>query len=379
MVLERINFLKDEINKANYKYYVEDNPSISDFEYDEMFAELKELESKNPLFITPDSPTQRVGSVSQKFFSYKHKYRLYSLDNTYNYEDLQDWYDKITDEYKEQELVCELKIDGLAIALTYENGILVRGVTRGDGITGEDITNNLKTIKAIPLKLFKPVSVEVRGEIYMPKTSFEKLNEENLKNGDKIFANPRNAAAGSLRQLNPAITAKRKLSLFAYALGAYEGTPFKTHWDFLQSLKSWGFPINPMIRLCHNTKEMLDFFHELGEKRATLPYDIDGIVYKVNDFALQKRLGFIARSPRWAIAHKFPAEQATTILKKIRVQVGRTGALTPVADLEPINVGGVLVQHATLHNADEIVRKDIREGDTVVVQQIGRASCRERV
>ena len=216
MVIDRINFLKDEINKANYQYYVEDNPSISDFEYDRMFAELKKLERENPLFVTPDSPTQRVGSVSEKFFPHKHKYRLYSLDNTYEYEDLEDWYKKIVKEYGEQELVCELKIDGLAMALTYENGIFVRGVTRGDGITGEDITNNLKTVKAIPLKLFEPVDIEVRGEVYMPKESFEKLNQENLKNGEKLFANPRNAAAGSIRQLDSKITAKRDLSMFCY-------------------------------------------------------------------------------------------------------------------------------------------------------------------
>jgi len=276
------------------------------------------------------------------------------------------------------DIVAEPKIDGLGYSAVYENGHFVRGATRGDGTIGEDITENLKTISELPQTLKSadlfaqvPTLLDIRGEVYMKKVDFLALNEEQLSKHEKLFANPRNAAAGSLRQLNPEITAKRNLSVFAYALGAYEGLPFKTHWDFLQSLKAWGFPINPMIRLCHNTKEMLDFFHELGEKRASLPYDIDGIVYKVNDLALQKRLGFIARSPRWAIAHKFPAEQATTILNKIRIQVGRTGALTPVADLEPINVGGVLVQHATLHNADEIVRKDIREGDTVVVQRAG--------
>ena len=370
-ILEQINFLKDEINKANYKYYVEDNPSISDFEYDKMFAQLKELESQNPLLITPDSPTQRVGSISEKFFPYKHKYRLYSLDNTYNYEDLGKWYDKIVEEYGEQELVCELKIDGLAIALTYENGIFVRGVTRGDGITGEDITNNLKTIKAIPLKLFKPVSVEVRGEIYMPKTSFEKLNEENLKNGEKLFANPRNAASGSLRQLDSSITAKRDLSMFCYTAiftGQIENPP-KTHYESIMYLKELGFKINPNIRLCKNAKEAVQYCQEWDEKRFGLNYATDGVVIKVNNIGVQQEMGFTARAPKWATAFKFPPEEVTTTLLDIEIGVGKTGAITPVAVLEPVQLGGSTVSRASLHNFDEIERLDVRLGDKVYIKK----------
>ncbi len=370
-ILEQINFLKDEINKANHQYYVEDNPSISDFEYDRMFAELKELEAQNPLLITSDSPTQRVGSISEKFFPYKHKYRLYSLDNTYNYEDLEDWYNKIVQEYGAQELVCELKIDGLAIALTYENGIFVRGVTRGDGITGEDITNNLKTIKAIPLKLFKPVSVEVRGEIYMPKTSFEKLNEENLQNGEKLFANPRNAAAGSIRQLDSSITAKRDLSMFCYTAiftGEIENPP-KTHYESIMYLKELGFKINPNIRLCKNAKEAVKYCQEWDEKRFNLNYATDGVVIKVNNTAVQEEMGFTSRAPKWATAFKFPPEELTTKLIKIEEGVGKTGAITPVAILEPVQLGGSTVARASLHNFDEIKRLDVRIGDTVYIKK----------
>lgn len=370
-ILEQINFLKDEINKANYKYYVEDNPSISDFEYDKMFAQLKELESQNPLLITPDSPTQRVGSISEKFLPYKHKYRLYSLDNTYNYEDLEKWYEKIVEEYGEQELVCELKIDGLAIALTYENGLFVRGVTRGDGITGEDITNNLKTIKAIPLKLFKPVSVEVRGEIYMPKTSFEKLNEENLKTGEKLFANPRNAASGSLRQLDSSITAKRDLSMFCYTAiftGQIDNPP-KTHYESIMYLKELGFKINPNIRLCKNAKEAVKYCQEWDEKRFGLNYATDGVVIKVNDIGVQQEMGFTARAPKWATAFKFPPEEVTTTLLDIEIGVGKTGAITPVAVLEPVQLGGSTVSRASLHNFDEIERLDVRLGDKVYIKK----------
>ncbi len=371
MVLDRINFLKDEINKANYKYYVEDNPSISDFEYDKMFAELKKLESENPLFVTPDSPTQRVGSVSEKFFPHKHKYRLYSLDNTYEYEDLEDWYKKITKEYGEQELVCELKIDGLAMALTYENGIFVRGVTRGDGITGEDITNNLKTVKAIPLKLFEPVSVEVRGEVYMPKESFEKLNEENLKNGEKLFANPRNAAAGSIRQLDSTITAKRDLSMFCYT-AIFTGdikNPPKTHYESLMCMKKLGFKVNPNIRLCKNAAEAVQYCKEWDEKRFGLDYATDGVVIKVNSLLVQQEMGFTSRAPKWATAFKFPPEEVTTKLIAVEESVGKTGAITPVAILEPVQLGGSTVSRASLHNFDEVGRLDVRIGDRVYIKK----------
>ena len=372
MVIDRINFLKDEINKANYKYYVEDNPSISDYEYDKMFAELKKLESENPLFVTPDSPTQRVGSISEKFFPYKHKYRLYSLDNTYDYEDLElDWYKKIVKEYGEQELVCELKIDGLAMALTYENGIFVRGVTRGDGITGEDITNNLKTVKAIPLKLFEPVSVEVRGEVYMPKEAFEKLNKENLAKGEKLFANPRNAAAGSIRQLDSKITAQRDLSMFCYTAiftGGVKDVP-KTHFESLKYLKKLGFKVNPNIRLCKNAKEAVEYCKEWDEKRFSLDYATDGVVIKVNDTLVQQEMGFTSRAPKWATAFKFPPEEVTTKLLAIEESVGKTGAITPVAILEPVQLSGSTVARASLHNFDEVGRLDVRIGDRVYIKK----------
>ena len=333
MVLDRINFLKDEINKANYKYYVEDNPSISDFEYDQMFAELKKLEEENPLFISPDSPTQRVGSVSEKFFPHKHKYRLYSLDN--------------------------------------EDGVFVRGVTRGDGITGEDITNNLKTVKAIPLKLFEPVSVEVRGEVYMPKESFEKLNEENLKNGEKLFANPRNAAAGSIRQLDSKVTAKRDLSMFCYT-AIFTGdmkNPPKNHYDSLMYLKKLGFKVNPNIRLCKNAKEAIEYCKEWDEKRFSLDYATDGVVIKVNDFLVQQEMGFTSRAPKWATAFKFPPEEVTTKLLSIEESVGKTGAITPIAILEPVQLGGSTVARASLHNFDEVGRLDVRIGDRVYIKK----------
>lgn len=369
-MLDRINYLKDTINKANYDYYVQDNPTLSDFEYDKLFAELKELESQNPLFITPDSPTQRVGSIVEKFFPYKHKYRLYSLDNTYNYEDLENWYDKIVKEFGTQELVCELKIDGLAIALTYENGIFVRGVTRGDGITGEDITNNLKTIKAIPLKLFKPVNIEVRGEIYMPKSSFEKLNAENLQKGEKLFANPRNAAAGSIRQLDSKITAKRDLSMFCYTAILIDDKDYiLTHYDSIMYLKELGFKTNPNIRLCKNAKEAVQYCQEWDKKRFSLDYATDGVVIKVNDFDTQQELGFTARAPKWATAFKFPPEEAATTLINIEEGVGKTGAITPVAILEPVELGGSTVSRASLHNFDEIKRLDVRIGDRVYIKK----------
>ncbi len=371
MVIDRINFLKDEINKANYKYYVEDNPSISDFEYDKMFAELKKLEEENPLFVTPDSPTRRVGSVSEKFFPYTHKYRLYSLDNTYEYEDLEDWYKKLVKEYGEQELVCELKIDGLAMALTYEDGIFVRGVTRGDGITGEDITNNLRTIKAIPLKLFEPVNVEVRGEVYMPRESFEKLNQENLNSGEKLFANPRNAAAGSIRQLDSTITAKRDLSMFCYTAIFTDAVknPPATHYDSIMYLKKLGFKVNPHIKFCKNAGEAIQYCKEWDEKRFGLDYATDGVVIKVNSLLVQQEMGFTSRAPKWATAFKFPPEEVTTKLLAIEESVGKTGAITPIAILEPVQLGGSTVSRASLHNFDEVGRLDVRIGDRVYIKK----------
>ena len=367
-MLDRINFLKDEINKHNYLYYVEENPVISDFEYDKLFKELQELEEAHPLLKTPDSPTQRLGSVGEKFAQHKHKYRLYSLDNTYNYEELEKWYEKLEAEYgKDVELVCELKIDGLAVALTYEDGIFVSGVTRGDGEVGEDITNNLKTIKSIPLKLFENLNVDTRGEIYMPKSSFEKLNEENLKAGEKVFANPRNAASGSVRQLDSSITAKRDLSIFVYA-GIFDNLP-STHYETIMYLKKLGFRTNPNTKLCKNVQEAIAYCKDWEEKRFSLDYATDGVVIKVNNLAWQEDLGFTSRAPKWATAFKFPAEEATTSVKEIELGIGKTGAVTPVAILEPVLLAGSTVSRASLHNFDEIKRLDLRIGDNVLIKK----------
>lgn len=371
MVLDRINFLKDEINKHNYHYYVEDNPTIDDFTYDKLFAELKKLEEEHPELKTPDSPTQRVGSVSEKFFPYTHKHRLYSLDNTYNYEDLAIWYKKITEEYGSNvELVCELKIDGLAISLTYENGVFTTGVTRGDGVTGENITTNLKTVRAIPLKLFEDVDIEVRGEIYMPKTSFEKLNRESLEKGEKVFANPRNAAAGSIRQLDSTITAKRDLSIWVYAsILDNVPNPPQTHYDSLMYLKKLGFKVNPNIRLCKDVYEAVEYCKEWENKRSELDYATDGVVIKVNSFAIQNDMGFTARAPKWATAFKFPPEEAVTTLEEIELGIGKTGAVTPIAHLTPVLLAGSTVSRASLHNFDEIRRLDVRKGDKVLIKK----------
>lgn len=373
MVLERLKYLRDTINKANYQYYVEDNPTLSDFEYDELFRELKKLEDENPLFITPDSPTQRVGSnkIQSSFKEVQHRYRLYSLDNSNNYEELVKWYERVQKEVGNVELVCELKIDGLAIALTYNQGFFTQGVTRGNGIFGEDITENLKTVKAIPLKISKPYNLEVRGEIYMPKTSFDKLNEENLQKGDKIFANPRNAASGSIRQLDPAITAKRDLSIFVYTpiLKEVENAP-KTHYESLQLLKELGFKINENIRKVSDIQGAIDYCKEWETKRFNLDYATDGVVIKVNNFGYQNELGFTARAPKWATAFKFPPEEVNTKLLDIETtNVGKTGAITPVAVLEPVLLAGSTVSRASLHNFDEIKRLDVRIGDTVLIKK----------
>ncbi len=368
---ERIEFLRSELNKYSYNYYVLDNPIISDYEYDKLYKELEELEKQNPQLITPDSPTQRVGGISSGFEEVKHKYRVYSLDNTYNYEELRKWYEKITKEFGNNvELVCELKIDGLAIALAYKNGVFVQGATRGNGITGEEITQNLKTIKAIPLRLFENVDVEVRGEIYMPKTSFEKLNEENILKGEKPFANPRNAAAGSLRQLDSAITAKRDLSMFTYT-PIIEKASFKplTHWDGIQYVKKLGFKINPNIRLVQNIDGAIDFCKEWELKRQELNYATDGVVIKVNNLAYQNELGYTSRAPKWATAFKFPPEEISTKLLDIEIGIGKTGAVTPVAVLEPVNLAGSIVSRASLHNFDEIKRLDVRIGDRVFIKK----------
>ena len=371
MIENEIKKLRDELNKYSYNYYVLDNPLVSDFEYDTLFKKLQELESLHPELITPDSPTQRVGGLSTKFEEHKHKYRLYSLDNTYNEDELRKWYERVQKECPgEVELVCELKIDGLAIALTYQNGLFTTGVTRGDGIVGENITQNLKTVKAVPLRLFKNADVEVRGEIYMPKTSFEKLNTECLENGEKTFANPRNAAAGSLRQLDSTITAKRDLSMFTYS-AIIERSDYipKTHWDSLQYIKELGFKTNPNIKLVKNIEGAIEFCEEWKTKRFDLNYATDGVVIKVNRFDFQNELGFTSRAPKWATAFKFPPEEISTKLLDIEIGVGKTGAVTPVAVLEPVNLAGSVVSRASLHNFDEIERLDIRIGDRVLIKK----------
>ncbi len=371
MFQKEIENLRNEINKHNYNYYVMDNPTISDYEYDALFSRLKELETTYPELVTADSPTQRVGGISTGFEEYKHKYRLYSLDNTYNEDELRKWYERVQKECPGKvELVCELKIDGLAIALTYQNGLFTTGVTRGDGIIGENITQNLKTIKAIPLKLFKNADVEVRGEIYMPKSSFEKLNEESKEIGEKVFANPRNAAAGSLRQLDSSITAKRDLSMFTYTAIIENGEYFpKTHWDSIQYIKELGFKTNPNIRLVDGIEGAIQFCKDWEMKRFELDYATDGVVIKVNRLDYQNELGFTSRAPKWATAFKFPPEEITTKLLDIELGVGKTGAVTPVAVLEPVNLAGSVVSRASLHNFDEIKRLDVRIGDRVLIKK----------
>lgn len=371
MIRKEIENLKEEISKHNYNYYVLDNPTISDFEYDTLFSRLKELEEQYPEFKTVDSPTNRVGGISSSFAEHKHKYRLYSLDNTYNEDELRKWYERVQKEFNEDvELVCELKIDGLAIALTYNDGYFVTGVTRGDGVIGENITQNLKTIKAIPLKLFENADVEVRGEIYMPKSSFEKLNDESKIKGEKVFANPRNAAAGSLRQLDSSVTAKRDLSMFTYTAIVEKATSKpKTHWESIQFIKSLGFKTNPNIRLVKNIEGAIEFCKDWENKRFDLDYATDGVVIKVNRFDYQEELGFTSRAPKWATAFKFPPEEISTKLLNIELGVGKTGAITPIAVLEPVNLAGSIVSRASLHNFDEIERLDVRIGDRVLIKK----------
>ncbi len=380
-IYRRILELREQINYHNYLYYVLDSPEISDEAYDALFRELKELEEKHPEFVTPDSPTQRVGfKPLDKFESVSHAVPMLSLENAMRETDLIEFKNRITKllGVDDVEYVAEPKIDGLAVELVYENGAFVRGSTRGDGYTGEDVTLNLKTIKSIPLVLFGPPEappvpsrLDVRGEVYMDVDDFENLNKEREKNGEPPFANPRNAAAGSLRQLDPNITATRPLKIFCYGVGLVEGHTFKTQWEVLQTLKKWGLRVNPHVKKCSGIEEVVRFCRDFQEIRHTLPYGTDGVVVKVNDLAQQSILGEKTRAPRWAIAYKFPAEEAVTRLIDIEVQVGRTGALTPVAILEPVNVGGVTVRRATLHNQDEIERKDIRIGDTVIVKRAG--------
>lgn len=374
---EELEFLAAEMAKADNAYYQNDDPYLTDAQYDELKQRNLEIEAIFPELIRADSPSKRVGSkVKSGFSKIKHSFPMLSLADVFSIDEVKDFVDGVkrflnTDE--NIDFMCEPKIDGLSFSARYENGIFVRGATRGDGSEGEDITENLKTIISLPKTLpgDVPSVLEVRGEVYMAKADFFALNEKYAKEGKKIFANPRNAAAGSLRQLDAKITAERKLSLFAYTWGEVSNRVWNSQEEFFACLKKWGFPTNPHNTLCRSLDDIEKNFNHIMEIRATLPYDIDGMVYKVNSIALQERLGFLTRTPRWAVAHKFPAEQAITRINNIRIQVGRTGALTPVADLEPINVGGVMVSHATLHNEDEIKRKDIRIGDFVVIQRAG--------
>lgn len=376
----KIDELRQQINHHNYRYYVLDSPVVSDAEYDRLMQELARLEEEHPELITPDSPTQRVGaSPTTAFESYTHRQPMLSLSNAFGEEELIAFDQRIKrmlgiGSDSDIEYVSELKIDGLAVSLTYENGRFTRGATRGDGSSGEDITVNLRTVKSIPLVLLNdpiPTFIEVRGEVFLLHDEFRRINKEREETGEPTFANPRNAAAGSIRQLDSSITAQRNLDIFVYGTGLVQGAEFTTHFETLNALKSWGFKVNPNIRVCRNIGQVMEYISEWGEKRETLGYDIDGVVVKVNSLDLQERLGFVARSPRWAAAYKYPATQETTVIRDIIVQVGRTGALTPVAVMDPVEVGGVTVSRATLHNEDEIKRKDIRIGDTVIIQRAG--------
>ena len=373
--------LREQINHHNYRYYILDDPEVSDAEYDKLMRQLEALENEHPALRTPDSPTQRVGATpSEKFGVVVHRRMMMSLSNAMNADEMVEFDKRIKRFLKSDddiEYVAEIKLDGLSVELVYEHGALVVASTRGDGVNGEDITPNVKTIRSVPLHLRKPDHghiprlLEVRGEVIFPKAGFAKLNADREAAGEPVFANPRNAAAGSLRQLDPRITASRPLEIFLYAPGAIEGATFKSQWDFLQGLKALGLRTNPLSRVCPNVNAVLEYWNEVTEKRHSLAYDADGIVAKVNSVELQERLGEVSRSPRWAIAYKFKAQQAETVVEKIEVQVGRIGSLTPVAKLRPVQLAGVTISNASLHNLDEIRRKDIREGDTVLIERAG--------
>ncbi|MCX8042107.1 MAG: NAD-dependent DNA ligase LigA, partial [Thermodesulfobacteriaceae bacterium] len=384
-VIERVKKLREEIEYHNYRYYVLDSPVISDAEYDALMRELKELENQYPELITPDSPTQRVGfKPAEGFKEVPHAEPMLSLDDAMNENEVIEFDKRIKrflglSENEPIEYTVEPKIDGVAVELTYENGVLTVASTRGDGYVGEEITNNVKTIKTIPLKIRKfaedapeiPIRVDIRGEIYLNKEEFEKINRERILKGEIPFANPRNAAAGSLRQLDPSITAQRKLDIFCYGVGKVEGYRFTTQWEVLQVLPNWGFKVNPYVKLVKDIKEAIEYHHEMEKIRDTLPYETDGIVIKVNELSLWEKLGTKARSPRYALAYKFQPTQSTTQLLEVVFQVGRTGAITPVAILKPVQIGGVVVERATLHNEDYIKNLDIRVGDWVLVQRAG--------
>ena len=380
-VEKRIRELREKIRKYDYHYYVLSESLISDYEYDQLYKELERLEKENPHLITPDSPTQRVGSdLTKEFPPVKHRVPMLSLSNTYNEEELYDFDRRVRENLPDDskvEYVTELKIDGVSVSIIYKDGLFFKAATRGDGFTGEEVTNNVKTIKSIPLKVDEQklrgkgfTDFEVRGEIFMELEAFRKLNEERERNGEKLFANPRNSAAGTLKLQDPKLVAERPLDIFVYYL-LLEEEIIKTQYENLITLKELGFKVNPHFKLCKNISEVLKYCKEWENKRDDLPYEIDGVVIKVNSIEQQKILGNIAKSPRWAVAYKFKAKQATTKVKKIVWQVGRTGALTPVAELQPVFLAGSTISRATLHNIDEIRRKDIREGDTVIIEKGG--------
>ena len=372
--------LRREIEKHNYQYHVLDNPLVSDAEYDRLFRRLVDLEKEFPDLVTPDSPSLKVGAPPlEKFTTVQHTLPMLSLNNAMDSEELQEFEERIQRFLKHGDAIeyaVEPKIDGLAVELVYIDGKFTIGSTRGDGINGEEITLNLKTVRSIPLTLRAdgpppPHRLEIRGEVFLGRAAFQKMNRERDEEGQPVFANPRNAAAGSLKQLDSRITARRPLDIFCHGFGSVEGTAFSSHWDFRERIQEWGLKPVPVSKLCHGVEEILRYRDEIEAERDTLPYEIDGLVVKVNNTELQERLGQIARSPRWAIAYKFKPRQATTRILDIVAQVGRTGTLTPVASLEPVPIGGVIVKSASLHNMDEIARKDIRIGDTVVVERAG--------
>ncbi len=376
-VAQRAAELREQINHHNYRYYVLDDTEISDGEYDRLMVELRRLEENHPSLVTPESPTQRVGaSPADGFDQVQHRLPMLSLGNAFNEDDLQAWYRRIKGllDDADFDLVCELKIDGLAVSLAYQDGVLVQGATRGDGTAGEDVTQNLRTIRTIPMSLLgePPPYLEVRGEVYLPLEEFRLLNEGRAERGEPLYANPRNTGAGSVRQLDSKVTASRNMHIWVYSLGDISETDRPIgHWDGLQWLNGLGFRINPENRVCHTLEEAVDYYHSWMEKRHDLPYEIDGVVIKVDPFAYQDSLGVAGREPRWAIAYKFPAEQAVTRLLDIGINVGRTGSLNPYAILEPVVVSGVTVRQASLHNEEDINRKDIRIGDWVTVERAG--------
>ena len=367
---ERIEELREKLNEYNRLYYVENTPAVSDRQFDEMLRELQELEQRYPEYYDVNSPTQRVGSdMTNRFEAVRHRYPMMSLANTYSLEELREFYDRVTKETGDTEFACELKFDGTAISLTYEEGRLVRAVTRGDGTMGDDVTANVRTIRSIPLVLSGddwPRYFEMRGEIYMPRAVFAALNREKEEIGEQPFANPRNAAAGTLKLQNSSVVASRRLECFLYAM-AGEGLPYESHWENLNKAREWGFRISDHMRLCRTWEEIIGFIDDADRLRPNLPYDTDGAVVKVDRYDLQRRLGSTAKAPRWAVAYKFKAEQALTRLVSVEFSVGRTGAVTPVANLEPVQLAGTTVKRASLHNADQIALLEVRLDDLVDV------------